>query len=174
MGGSLTINSARVGGADAILCRRILIDTGEPNRPDYIELLHRTLSDLKARVQRILITHWHWDHIGGVEGVCGLYSGKHVLWGWGEEGWGGREGGWRVEGAYGVIMTHWVVTGILCTCIVINAYPMVSMLNTCWTVHTKSFGNIWIHIVIKTLQDEFIFLVSCVQSNEGSTLFIIP
>ena len=74
-----------MGGADAIfhVCRRILIDTGEPNRPDYIELLHRTLSDLKARVQRILITHWHLDHIGGVEGVCGLYSGEHALGGWG-------------------------------------------------------------------------------------------
>ena len=75
----LTINYARVGGADAIfhVCRRILIDAGEPNRPDYIELLHHTLSDLKARVQRILVTHWHLDHIGGVEGVCGLHTGEY-------------------------------------------------------------------------------------------------
>jgi len=56
--------------------RCILIDTGDPNRPDYIELLRNTLSDLKTRVHQVLVTHWHLDHIGGVEGVCGLYTGK--------------------------------------------------------------------------------------------------
>ena len=61
--------------SNSYACRRILIDAGDPNRPDYIELLRNTLSDLKTRVHQVLVTHWHMDHIGGVEGVCGLYTG---------------------------------------------------------------------------------------------------
>lgn len=48
---------------------RILIDTGEPNKPDYISLLQETLTSLKTRLNQVLITHWHYDHTGGVAEV---------------------------------------------------------------------------------------------------------
>ena len=56
-------------------CSRILIDTGEPNKPEYVSLLRETLERLKAQISKIIITHWHFDHIGGLDGVCSLYPG---------------------------------------------------------------------------------------------------
>ena len=58
------------------LCSRILIDTGEANKPEYVSLLKETLEKLKARVSQVIITHWHHDHIGGLEGVCSLYPSE--------------------------------------------------------------------------------------------------
>lgn len=52
-----------------LLARRLLIDTGEPDKPDYISLLKETLGNLKTRLEHVLITHWHYDHIGGVKEV---------------------------------------------------------------------------------------------------------
>lgn len=52
---------------------RILIDTGEANKPDYLSLLKETLSKLNASVSQVLITHWHHDHLGGAVGVASLY-----------------------------------------------------------------------------------------------------
>lgn len=45
---------------------RILLDTGEPNIPEYTSLLSQVLKDREIGIERILITHWHRDHIGGI------------------------------------------------------------------------------------------------------------
>ena len=58
--------------------RRILIDTGEPNRADYLELLRTTLAQVKTTISEILITHWHLDHCGGVHGVRDMLKGACV------------------------------------------------------------------------------------------------
>ncbi|KAJ2730566.1 Beta-lactamase-like protein 2 [Coemansia sp. BCRC 34962] len=44
--------------------RRLLVDTGDGSRPEYFGLLKESLG--ASRVDRILLTHWHADHIGGV------------------------------------------------------------------------------------------------------------
>ncbi|KAK8022629.1 hypothetical protein PG993_013396 [Apiospora rasikravindrae] len=46
--------------------RRLLIDTGH-GVPTWIATLRKTLADEKATIQSALLTHWHPDHIGGVE-----------------------------------------------------------------------------------------------------------
>ncbi|KAJ2162962.1 Beta-lactamase-like protein 2 [Coemansia sp. RSA 552] len=46
--------------------RRVLVDTGDGEQPGYLDLLKQCLGP-RSRIDRILLTHWHADHIGGVE-----------------------------------------------------------------------------------------------------------
>ncbi len=58
--------------------RRVLIDAGDPNRPDYIQLLQESLTSIKARLSHIIVTHWHHDHLGGVEAAWKMTGGTLV------------------------------------------------------------------------------------------------
>lgn len=51
------------------ISRRLLIDTSDPNKTNYIKLLESTLKEQKALISDIVITHWHADHFGGVADV---------------------------------------------------------------------------------------------------------
>ncbi|XP_067007624.1 beta-lactamase-like protein 2 homolog isoform X2 [Anabrus simplex] len=48
---------------------RVLLDTGDPNVPQYITNLHDVLKKEGVNLEHIIITHWHHDHIGGVKDV---------------------------------------------------------------------------------------------------------
>ncbi|XP_076764123.1 endoribonuclease LACTB2 [Xylocopa sonorina] len=53
--------------------RRILIDTAsEKTAPEYIKVLQQVLKEEKATVEHIVVTHWHDDHIGGVNAVLNM------------------------------------------------------------------------------------------------------
>ncbi|KYM98490.1 PREDICTED: endoribonuclease LACTB2 isoform X2 [Cyphomyrmex costatus] len=53
--------------------RRVLVDTGEAKTADdYIKLLDNVLNEENATIEHLVITHWHDDHIGGVEPVRNL------------------------------------------------------------------------------------------------------
>jgi glyoxylase-like metal-dependent hydrolase (beta-lactamase superfamily II) len=47
---------------------RILLDTGE-GVPAYLPVLERALADASCRIQEIVLTHGHVDHMGGVSSV---------------------------------------------------------------------------------------------------------
>jgi len=49
---------------------RILIDAGEQDNADFISNLNKTLQTEGITIQEIVITHWHRDHTGGIEGIC--------------------------------------------------------------------------------------------------------
>lgn len=57
--------------------KRILIDTGE-GKKIWSDSLKKVLSDESASIDRILLTHWHPDHIGGVKDAKALSNGGDV------------------------------------------------------------------------------------------------
>lgn len=54
--------------------RRILIDAGDANVPEYVQHLKTVLHQENATINNIIITHWHHDHIGGVQDVLNALS----------------------------------------------------------------------------------------------------
>ena len=54
--------------------RRWLIDTGE-GRPEYVKYLSTALADEGCEgLERIIVTHWHHDHLGGVPSVLAAFG----------------------------------------------------------------------------------------------------
>ncbi|XP_012276030.1 endoribonuclease LACTB2 [Orussus abietinus] len=57
--------------------RRVLIDSGdEDTAPQYTKLLEDVLEKEKATIEHLIVTHWHHDHIGGIEPVQKLLASK--------------------------------------------------------------------------------------------------
>jgi ribonuclease/clavin/mitogillin len=48
--------------------KRLLLDTGE-GKPAFASSLKQALADENATVDKILLSHWHPDHVGGVQDV---------------------------------------------------------------------------------------------------------
>ncbi|KAI3554815.1 metallo-beta-lactamase superfamily protein [Colletotrichum abscissum] len=65
--------------------RRILIDTGE-GKPSWIAAVKSTLEQEKATVEKVLITHWHHDHTGGIQQLLELSPSSEVFKNHPEEG----------------------------------------------------------------------------------------
>lgn len=57
--------------------RRILIDAGEKNVPEYSQNLASVMESENCSLKDLVVTHWHHDHIGGVPEVLKM-GGKDV------------------------------------------------------------------------------------------------
>ncbi|KAE8752360.1 hypothetical protein FOCC_FOCC000832 [Frankliniella occidentalis] len=60
--------------------RRILIDTGEDGKPEYIANLKTVLEEEDVSIEHIIITHWHGDHIGGVKDILQHVGSDVPVW----------------------------------------------------------------------------------------------
>jgi len=58
--------------------RRLLIDAGEKNVPEYCENLCQVLKKENCSLKDLVVTHWHHDHIGGVPDVLNMAAGEGV------------------------------------------------------------------------------------------------
>jgi endoribonuclease LACTB2 len=56
---------------------RILLDTAQ-GLPEYLPVLERALAEAECRIQEIVLTHGHIDHIGGVASVLERFGPMRV------------------------------------------------------------------------------------------------
>nr|XP_042911225.1 endoribonuclease LACTB2 isoform X2 [Parasteatoda tepidariorum] len=57
---------------------RILLDSGNPSVPEYIDLLKNVLLNQNCSLSNIVVSHWHLDHIGGVPDILEKIPGCKV------------------------------------------------------------------------------------------------
>jgi glyoxylase-like metal-dependent hydrolase (beta-lactamase superfamily II) len=71
---------------------RILLDTGQ-GLPAYLPVLDRALAEAGCRIQEIVLTHGHVDHIGGVASVIERHGALRVS----KLPWPEFDATWRVD-----------------------------------------------------------------------------
>ena len=49
--------------------RRILLDTGDGQQPEYFLNLKKSLDDNCITIRDVILSHWHYDHVGGIAEV---------------------------------------------------------------------------------------------------------
>ncbi|XP_063375996.1 beta-lactamase-like protein 2 homolog [Cydia fagiglandana] len=59
---------------------RILLDTGDKDVEEYQRNLANVLKSNKVNIDHIVVTHWHHDHIGGVENLYGTIANHAKIW----------------------------------------------------------------------------------------------
>lgn len=59
---------------------RILVDTGDKNIQDYQNHLAQVVKQEQVNIEHIIVTHWHHDHIGGVENIYGKIAAQPKIW----------------------------------------------------------------------------------------------
>lgn len=55
------------------------MDAGDPNVPEYQNNLKEVLQSENAQIESIIVTHWHHDHIGGVNDILKFAKDCKVL-----------------------------------------------------------------------------------------------
>ncbi|XP_059485704.1 endoribonuclease LACTB2 [Neocloeon triangulifer] len=48
---------------------RILLDTSDEDKTEYVDELRNILQKLDVRVETVLLSHWHHDHVGCIEAI---------------------------------------------------------------------------------------------------------
>ncbi|KAL4715149.1 hypothetical protein ACJJTC_012196 [Scirpophaga incertulas] len=59
---------------------RILLDAGDKDVAEYQNNLKQVIQTEEANIEHIVVTHWHHDHIGGVENLYGSLAKHPTVW----------------------------------------------------------------------------------------------
>lgn len=59
---------------------RILLDTGDKDVKEYQQSLAQVIQSEQVNIEHIVVTHWHHDHIGGVENIYGSIAAQPKVW----------------------------------------------------------------------------------------------
>ncbi|CAG5056467.1 unnamed protein product [Parnassius apollo] len=59
---------------------RVLLDTGDKNVMEYQKHLKEVVQSEQVNIEHIVLTHWHHDHIGGVEDIYGTIAKQPTIW----------------------------------------------------------------------------------------------
>ncbi|XP_063838975.1 beta-lactamase-like protein 2 homolog [Ostrinia nubilalis] len=59
---------------------RILVDTGDKDVAEYQKNLANVVQSEQVDIEHIVVTHWHHDHIGGVENIYGSIAKQPKVW----------------------------------------------------------------------------------------------
>nr|XP_021182819.2 beta-lactamase-like protein 2 homolog [Helicoverpa armigera]XP_049708140.1 beta-lactamase-like protein 2 homolog [Helicoverpa armigera] len=59
---------------------RILLDTGDKDVKEYQSQLAELVQAEQVNIEHIVVTHWHHDHIGGVENLYGTIAKQPKVW----------------------------------------------------------------------------------------------
>ncbi|XP_058118985.1 beta-lactamase-like protein 2 homolog [Anopheles ziemanni] len=57
---------------------RILLDTGDAGVKEYISHLQKVILDERIKINDIIVSHWHHDHVGGVDEVLEMIENKET------------------------------------------------------------------------------------------------
>ncbi|XP_072936773.1 beta-lactamase-like protein 2 homolog [Epargyreus clarus] len=60
--------------------KRILLDAGDKDVKDYQKHLSEVVQSEQVDIEHIVVTHWHHDHIGGVEDLFGTIAKQPKVW----------------------------------------------------------------------------------------------
>lgn len=58
---------------------RILLDTGDKDISEYQKNLSEVIKSEQVNIEHIVVTHWHHDHIGGIENIFGTIASKYNM-----------------------------------------------------------------------------------------------
>ncbi|GBP51938.1 Beta-lactamase-like protein 2 homolog [Eumeta japonica] len=60
--------------------RRILLDAGDNGVIEYQTHLKSVIESEKVDIEHIILSHWHHDHVGGVEDIYGTLAKNCTVW----------------------------------------------------------------------------------------------
>ncbi|XP_055602932.1 beta-lactamase-like protein 2 homolog [Uranotaenia lowii] len=132
--------------------RRILLDTGDKGVTNYIDNLKKVIIDERILINDIIVSHWHHDHVGGVDDVLDILENKDSCRVWKYI---------RTDDAEPVIKNS-------SFCFLENGQKFELDGTTIEVIHTP--GHTTDHIVLFIHDDQSLFSADCIL-GEGTAVF---
>ncbi|XP_013181284.1 PREDICTED: beta-lactamase-like protein 2 homolog [Papilio xuthus] len=130
---------------------RILLDTGDKNISEYQKNLQDVVQTEQVNIEHIVVTHWHHDHIGGVEDLYGTIAKQPKIWKHKRSEDDNKEDTLSVP-------IHWLSDG-----------QQIEVEGATVKIHHTP-GHTTDHVVLTLLEDNIMFSGDCIL-GEGTAVF---